>query len=335
MKLDYSSVFIIPKYSDIDSRAGSDVDISTKLGPIPYYPEYSGDQGFTLPVISANMKTITGPDMAVAMRRSGGLGILHRFNTVDIAVNEFLAVKNAGYCCGVSLGVGDDDADRCKELYDAGARIFCIDVAHGHHRHVKDMLQYIRAQNYPKIYLIAGNVATFDGAYDLSEWGADCVKVGIGPGSACETRLRTGVGIPQLYALQQIKEGLTKQGKTTTKIIADGGITCVGDVCKAMKYADAVMIGGFISGTTETPGKVFKDENGQYYKVYSGSASGESKESNGTTTDFIEGITKKSPFIGHVKYILKEINDGMRSSFSYVGARNLKEFQEKCEFHTI
>jgi len=335
MNQDYSNVFIIPKYSDIDSRGGSDVDISTNLGPIPSWPEYIGDPGFILPVISANMKTITGPDMAIAMRRSGGIGILHRFNTVDVAVEDFLAVKNAGYCCGVSLGVGDDAADRCKELYNSGARMFCIDVAHGHHRHVKDMLQYIRAQNYHGIYLIAGNVATSDGAYDLVEWGADCVKVGIAGGSVCHTNNNTGVGMPQLYALQKIKECLIKQGKTNIKLIADGGVTCGGDICKAMKYADAVMIGGFISGTTETPGKVFRDENGQYYKIYSGSASGENKESNGASTDFIEGITKKVPFKGHVKYILKEIADGLRSSFSYVGARTLKEFQEKCEFHTI
>jgi IMP dehydrogenase len=325
----FSDVLIIPKYSDVESRR--DVDISSNLGTSKNPIE------LLTPVISANMKSITESDMAVEMRKNGGLGILHRFNTINEAIKDFTIVKDAGFSCGVSLGVNaiSGDHDRFDELYKAGARIFCIDVAHGNSRLVKEMTKWIKNQNYSDVYLIVGNIATFDGAYDLVDWGANCVKVGIGPGSVCETRYRTGVGVPQLYALQQIKEGLTKQGKSDIKIISDGGITCVGDICKAMKYSDSVMVGSFISGTTETPGKVFKDENGQYYKVYAGSSSGEHKSSNGAPTDFIEGIAKKVPFRGHVKYIIQEILDGMRSSFSYVGALSLKEFQEKCEFIEI
>jgi len=333
----FSDVLIKPKYSEITSR--SLVDISTNFGALH----------LQLPIISANMKTITEVNMARTMFMNGGFGILHRFNTIEENVQMYRATKvpikkNKCHChcdhhepidknidssinVGVSVGVQEIDKKRFDSLYQEGANIFCIDVAHGHHVLVKNMIHWIR-QNYPKeIMIIAGNVSTGDGAYDLADWGANVIKVGVGPGSACATRQKTGVGSPQLYALEDVYTQLKIHGKTA-KIVADGGITHVGDIAKALKFADAVMLGSMIAGTSETPGNVYKDFAGQFYKVYGGSASAENKGEN----RFVEGVMKTIPFKGKVKYILREIEDGIRSAFSYVGANNLQQFQKKCEF---
>lgn len=313
----FSDVLIEPKYSEITSRAN--VNIGTRVGIID----------LTLPIISANMKTITGPNMAIEMATNGGLGILHRFNTIDEAVKDFNEVDKS-FSVGVSIGVQDADKERFDKLYEVGARTFCIDVAHGHHILVKNMLTWIRSNIHTEcISIIAGNVATSHGALDMIEWGANVVKVGIGPGSVCQTRQRTGVGVPQLYALEQIYHAFkTNVAANHAHIIADGGIVTVGDIAKALKYADAVMIGSMIAGTSETPGKVFRDASGQFYKVYGGSASAENKGDN----KFVEGMMKTIPFKAKVKYILREISDGLKSSFSYVGANNIKEFKENCSF---
>lgn len=315
----FSDVLIKPKYSEITSR--TNVDISTDLKGVR----------LKLPIISANMKTITGAKMALAMQTKGGMGILHRFNTIDEAIVDLYNSTGHPRGAGVSIGVQEEDKDRFDKLYYAGARIFCIDVAHGHHVLVKNMLNWINTQKISDITIIAGNVATAEGAYDLADWGADVVKVGIGPGSVCQTRQRTGVGVPQLYALDTIYYEFKTQGIHNVGIIADGGITSVGDICKALKYADAVMIGSMFSGTSETPGNVYRDPTGQFYKVYGGSASAENKGQN----KFVEGMMKTVPFRGKVKYILREIEDGIKSAFSYVGANNMKEYKEKCQFEFI
>jgi IMP dehydrogenase len=327
--LTFSDVLIRPKYSEVLSRSSVALDISCKLNDNP-------NLNLTIPVISSNMKTITGSKMAVAMSESGGLGIMHRFNTVEDAVKDYkdffetlsyTAKEGIDYRWpGVSIGVQEEDKERFDKLYEAGARIFCIDVAHGHHILVKNMIKWIR-QNKVNITLIAGNIATGEAVYDLSDWGANIVKVGIGPGAVCVTRQRTGVGVPQLSALREVREEIDSF-KLKTQILADGGIVQIGDIPKALKYAHVVMLGSILSGTSETPGKVFRNPEGQFYKTYGGSASGENKNTN----RFVEGMVKTVPFRGHVKYILREIDDGIRSAFSYVGAFNLKEFQEKCEF---
>ena len=330
----FSDVLIEPKYSDIESR--SKVDIGVDL---------NRNTHLRLPIISANMKTITGPKMANTMSRYGAFGLLHRFNTIQEAITDYQDAVNAKdeifeKNIGVSIGVQEEDKERFDKLYTAGARIFCIDVAHGHHILVKKMLQWIRSKNLEDITLIAGNIATSDATYDLIEWGANIIKVGIGGGSVCQTRQRTGVGVPQLHALEQCKEMVDQKNKLyeynryhngSIKMIADGGITSVGDIAKALKFADAVMLGGFLSGTSETPGNVYKDSDGQFYKVYGGSASGENKGKN----TFVEGMMKTIPFRGKVKYLLREIEDGLKSACSYVGANNLSEFRAKCEFQFI
>jgi len=149
--------------------------------------------------------------------------------------------------------------------------------------------------------------------------------------SACLTRKNTGIGVPQLYALESIREEFFKQGIKDVKIIADGGMSSIGDIAKSMKFSDAIMTGSMLAGTTETPGEVFTNEHGDFYKVYAGSASGESKVSNGNANEFVEGVVKTVPFRGHVKHVLKHIRQGLQSAYSYVGAKTTPEFQKKCD----
>ena len=343
----FNDVLFTPQYSDIESR--SQIHIETDMGKF----------SIALPLISANMKDITGPKMAYTMAINGRLGILHRFGTIDDAVNDYketinLLEENGGFnndllkelgtldvhnnniirnkqmVVGVSIGVQDDDKERLKCLYSAGARLIVIDVAHGHHVLMKNMLQYIRGEYGDELCLIAGNVATSEGARALMSWGADIVKVGIGPGSACETRKNTGAGVPQLRAIRNVRKG-----NPNAIIISDGGIKHNGDIPKALKYANAVMVGSFIAGTSETPGHVYQNDKGEFYKVYGGSASGERKVENGRKNAFVEGVVKIVPFRGKVKFILRKSKDCIQSSFSYSGSRNLPDFMEDAILEDI
>lgn len=326
----YTDYLIKPKYSEIQTR--SSIDLSVKIG----------NAKLKLPVISSNMKTITGPKMAATISKYGGIGLLHRFCTIEQNVEMYkeansLVVEPYTENIGVSIGVKEDDKERFEKLYMAGSRIFCIDVAHGHHIHVKNMLKWINndiliwdRSGRSKVTIIAGNIATPEAYYDMCQWGADAVKVGIGPSPVCRTRYNTGVGVPQLYALQSILEESMKI-ENPIHIIADGGISHVGDISKALKYADAVMIGSMIAGTSETPGQVFRNEDNEFYKVYGGSASGENKGEN----RFVEGVVKTVKFRGKVKYILREIEQGLQSAFSYTGSNNHMEYQSNCELIRI
>lgn len=335
----FGDVLYKPKYSDIVSR--SEVDITSDLGRFK----------LRLPMISANMKDITGPKMAIEMAKHGGLGILHRFNSTEEAVAEFkeaiagiealdgddpnMVNPNSEYMpfVGVSIGVQERDKERFDALFSAGARIFCIDIAHGHHVLMKKMIEFIREREGEAPYIISGNIATPEAYVDMVDWGTSCVKVGIGPGSMCATRQNTGVGVPQLSALCRIFDAAKwNSTKRNVKIIADGGIKSNGDIGKALKYADAVMVGSFIAGTSETPGMVFENAKGEYYKVFGGSASAENKVNAKAANAHVEGVMSTVPLRGHVKYILRKTHQNLQSCFSYSGARNLKELREKSEF---
>lgn len=338
----YNDVLIEPQYSEIFSRSG--VKLNTRVGNV----------NLDLPVISANMRNVTGSKMAATIAAGGGLGILHRFCTIEEnvqmyieAINQFFDIcksddfkkqfNNTPINIGVSIGVKEEEKKRFEELYKAGARIFCIDVAHGHHILVKDMIKWITGQLFQwargerkKITIIAGNIATREAFFDLGNWGADAVKVGIGPSPVCRTRFNTGVGVPQLYALNQIYN-VARELPSSPSIIADGGISSVGDIAKALKFADVVMLGSMFAGCSETPGNVFRNEHGELYKVYGGSASGENKGEN----RFVEGIIKTVRFQGHAKYILREITQGLQSAFSYTGVDNINDYHKKCKLIPI
>ncbi|MFA5313370.1 MAG: guanosine monophosphate reductase [Methanomassiliicoccales archaeon] len=321
-EITFGEVLIKPQYSEVLSR--KQVNTAVKFGSFD----------LTLPVVSANMRDITGPKMACAMCEMGGLGILHRWNTIDEAVeeyNESIRLINSSnptsYSVGVSVGVKEQDRERFIRLYEAGARLFCIDVSHGDHVLMKNMISYMK-KGVPcpqPLIIIAGNVATPEGAGRLIEWGADIVKVGIGPGAACKTRSKAGVGVPQLSAIMNVRKVLPN-----IKMISDGGIKHAGDVAKALVYADAVMVGNFIAGSSETPGSVYEGEDGQYYKMYGGSASGENKNLSGQKNQFVEGMVKKTPFRGHVKYMLQTIKEGIQMACSYSGCHTLYEFKKKA-----
>jgi len=331
-EITFSDILLRPQFSEVLSR--SDVDITSDLGKLK----------LKLPVISSNMKHVTGVRMPVAMYENGGLGIQHRFKSIDESVVDYCESirlinmpENPNYnkMIGVSVGVKPEEKERFEALYNAGARIICIDVAHGHHSLVRDMIYWIKEHYDPQeLILIAGNVATPEGAIALSGWGADIIKVGIGPGAGCMTRRNTGVGAPQFSALKDIRT-ITQADDINLKIIADGGIKFIGDFSKALIYADAVMVGHFVAGTSETPGKVYRNKDNQLYKIYGGSASGENKTSNGNKQQYVEGVMQTIPFKGHVKHILNEIKEGIQSAFSYSGAINTREFKKRVSWRVI
>ncbi len=321
----FSDVLIEPQYSEIPSR--SVVDVSSDMGKFK----------LTLPIISSNMRDITGEKMCIEMATLGGLGILHRYMSIEDNVEMVKRIQtkaSSPYSFGVSIGVKEEEKKRFYDLYNIGVRLFCIDQAHGHCLMMKDMLKWVRNSVGKEVYIIAGNIATYQAVVDLTKWGADCCKCGIGPGAPCTTRKNSGVGVPQLTALHEIRKAIVLE-RLNVKLIADGGIQYPGDVSKALKFADAVMVGSVLSGTTETPGHVYQNPEGQFYKTYAGSASGENKVKGGGENKFVEGIVKTVPFRGHVKYIIHKIEDGLRSALSYSGAWNLKEFQEKAILREI
>lgn len=342
--LTFSDIQIEDQYSEIASRS-KDVDITTDMGKFK----------LRLPVVASNMPDICEYKMAIEMYLNGGLGILHRFMSIEENIKQFKAVKQSPviieslpefvndtedylkYCCGVSMGVGDSEKERFDTLYQCGAKIFCIDIAHGDCKQMKDMIQWIKSHA-DDIVLIAGNIATARAALNFAEWGVNIAKCGIGPGSVCRTRSNTGVGKPQFSALKEVYEAL--KGIADIKIISDGGIREAGDVGKAMIYADAIMVGAVLAGTAETPGNVYPEPgtnltNRQYYKMYGGSASAENKRRNGQEGRFVEGEMKKVPFKGHAKYLLREIEDGLKSTLSYNGSKTIKHFKETVKWYRI
>lgn len=349
--LNYSDVFIIPKHSDISSR--QEVDISSELNGVK----------IPVPVISANMESVTGARMANAMRSAGGLGALHRFQSIERAVEDLVQnqkdADNKDMPILVSVGVNRDSHDRAQALYDEGAKYFIVDIAHGHSEHMQKMIEFLKDK--ADIYVIAGNVATSEAAYDLCMWGADAIKVGIGPGSVCTTKNVTGVTVPGFQSVVQGVHGVRtaevkayekklKRGQITFSesvkfghlsledqirvleknrpripVIADGGMTEIGDICKALGAgADFVMSGRFFAACDEAP-------NGA---IYRGSASQDvqAQYRNDKQLPTPEGKTDVLEAAGPVKGVVDSIAGGVRSAFSYVGARNIKEYHEKCSF---
>ena len=231
-----------------------------------------------------------------------------------------------------AIGVTGDYKERAQELVKNGCNVLLIDVAHGHHVLVKNVIEELRNEFGEDVEIIGGSIATKEAAKELCEWGVDGLRVGIGNGSLCETRIRTGVGIPQFSALLDI---CSITDDYNVPVIADGGIRYVGDICKGLGCgADSVMLGSLLAGTKETPGditKVGEWPNERLYKKYRGSASIDFKGDRGESRN-IEGNSKIIPYKGKVKRIISDIRDGISSSCSYVGARDILDFQSKCEF---
>ncbi len=325
----YDDVNIIPKYSELGSR--SEIDLKTN---------FTKKTKLTIPIVSSPMDTITGLDMAREMMNWGGVGVVHRFMSIEEQVeimnklcyipdSEHVLLKNDLPRCA-AIGVKGDYLERAQELVNNGCNVIVIDVAHGHHKLVGEAIGEIK-KKISRVETITGSVATGEACEYLCEKGADAIRIGIGNGSLCETRIRTGVGVPQVTALLDCVAVADTYDCPT---IADGGVRTVGDVCKGLSCgADTIMLGSLLSGTKETPGeieKVGKWPNEQLYKKYRGSASLDSKKSRGDNKN-VEGNHKVIPYKGKVKRIIKDIQEGLRSSFSYVGANNISEFHSKVE----
>ncbi|HUT06066.1 MAG TPA: IMP dehydrogenase [Nitrosopumilaceae archaeon] len=452
--LTFDDVLLVPKYSDITSR--SQTNLSTKL---------SRNLSLNIPFISANMDTVTESAMAVIMARSGGIGVIHRFLTIQEQANEVLKVKRSGSVIienpytinqdktvqealdyaeekevsgllvvdsdskltgivtdrdllfetntshlvkevmtkdvvtakpgvssaeakeilhkhrieklpivdesgsinglitskditniedyplaskdkkgrplvGAAVGVKGDFMERTEALLDAGTDVLVVDIAHGHSENAINTVRNIK-KAFPDCELIAGNIATAQGAEDLIKAGVDAVKVGVGSGSICITRVITGSGVPQLTAVMDCTKICRDHG---IPIISDGGTRTSGDATKALAAgASSVMIGSMLGGTDESPGTVLT-KNGKRFKVYRGMASlgaslGRKSKDVGSVSfdedlnDYVaEGVEAMVPYKGTVTDILKQLTGGVRSGLSYCGARNISQMQENAEF---
>jgi IMP dehydrogenase len=283
------------------------------------------------------MDTVTEAKMAIAMGRRGGAGVLHRFAdsiTQHAWLNEMLNADISPKIVSVGLDVSVEClASMCEEW---SVNAVCIDVAHGDHNRVIGLLKSIRSKM-PNMDIIAGNVATGEAAVRLLRAGANIIKVGVGPGSVCSTRIMTGHGVPQLSAILDVAMSLSLQSITPHySIIADGGIRNSGDIVKALAAgADAVMLGSLLAGTEEAPGDIVM-QDGQAFKAYRGMASYDfQKEKRTGQAPRVEGVSAKVPFKGSVDHTLAILENGIRSGLSYSGARNLCELRDSAEFIVV
>jgi IMP dehydrogenase len=283
--------------------------------------------------MTANMDTITETDMANFIGSKGGIGVLHRYMSIEDNVSMFNGCK---YPVFVSIGCAEQDLQRAEALRDAGAVYFNVDVAHAHAKYVGRTLKHIREMIGESACIMAGNVATYAGADYLASCSADIVKVGIGGGSVCTTRIKTGFGVPNLTAIKNC-------ARADRSVVADGGIRYAGDIVKALAFgADFVMIGSMLAGTRPTPGPVInkKDPHGREIKVktYRGMASSEvQKDYHGGIAEWktAEGVATDVAYREDEDDIIADIIGGLRSGLTYGGAATIEELQRKLDYIEI
>jgi IMP dehydrogenase len=314
--LAFDDVLLVPQFSDIESR--KEIDLSSKLGDIK----------LDIPIIASPMDTVTGAEMAIAVAHMGGLGIIHRYNT---PVQQMELVERAilfgSENVGAAIGVTGDYLERADILTTIGLKLFCIDVAHGDHISVKNAIRELRARYGKNIHIMAGNVATLEGFNHVAHWGADSVRVGIGGGSICSTRIQTGHGVPTLSSIMECNHS-----EHDKALIADGGIKTSGDIVKSLAAgADFVMLGSLLAGTDESPGTIF-EEGGIKYKTYRGMASKEAQQDWKGNYSSFEGVSHRVAYKGTVKSVLDDLIRNIRSGLSYSGARNISELRSKATF---
>ena len=339
--LTYDDILLVPKYSEIETR--NSIDLSTLV---------SRRYGILKPYVASCMDTVCEYRMAIKMVEFGGVGCIHRFMTVEEQceqvgkVMEYITTNHMYENWGVmydnwhaeiqdipvmaAVGVSESDVSRAESLVKCGANIILIDVAHGHHKNVKNMIQKLREVLPERIDIIAGNISTEESAIDLCEWGADGLRVGIGGGSLCTTRIQTGHGVPNVTSIIDCVKG------SKVPVMADGGIRTSGDIAKALSIgADCVMLGSLLAGTKESPGKIITKGDGMLSKKYRGSASLETKSSHGQSTRHVEGESTLIPYKGSVDIIIEKLTDGVKSALSYSGSNNIKNFHLKSEIVEI
>jgi len=329
LALSYDDILLVPQYSEIKSRA--DVDLSIKLTP---------RITIKIPLISANMSDVTGVKMAIKIAELGGLGIIPRFMTPESQASQIAKVKKENVLVGAAIGVRNGMFERCEILLKAGADILVLDVAHGHMKKTIEMVHEFK-NKFRDIDLIAGNVATWEAADALFTAGADSVKVGVGPGSICTTRIETGAGVPQITAILSAAKSARRFGKT---LIADGGTKNSGDIVKGLAAgASAVMAGSQFAGTDEAPGKMVTIK-GKKYKSYNASTSLAEKKNHVKMakgeferhyTMQVEGVESLVPYKGPLAPLIEKISANLRSGLSYSGAKNIPELWKKARFIQI
>jgi len=326
----FDDYLIVPAYSE---HRPTDVSIKTR---------FTDDLILDMPILAAAMDTISESDMGLAMGRAGGLAVIHKNMTPKEQLDQVRIVTDAGLKVGAAVSVGEKELARARTIVDnSPVSAIVVDTSHGHSKGVGDMVRLLR-ERYPKLCIIAGNVATAAGALYLEECGANVVKVGIGPGSICTTRAVTGCGVPQLFAIYAVAKAL--DGRIA--VIADGGIRESGDITKALAAgASAVMLGSVLAATKETPGDVIKIGD-KKYKGYRGMGSipamthgskdryGQG-EINDTKKLVPEGVEALVPYKGSVDEILYKMAGGLRSGMGMVGAKDLASLWERAEFMKI
>ena len=329
--LTFDDVTLAPNYSEIlPSEVNTSVTLTKYLK-------------LKIPLLSSAMDTVTESKMAIAIAKAGGIGVIHRNLVIEKQISEIKKVKNKRLLVGAAVGAGPNEFIRAKAIIKEGVDLIVVDTAHGHTKKVAEIIKFIKKLKNKKIALCAGNIATPEAAKFLIKLGVDIIKIGIGPGSICTTRLVAGIGVPQLSAILSARNGLKNKN---VKIISDGGIKYSGDLAKAFAAgADAVMIGSLFAGTEEAPGKLIK-KNGNLYKSFRGMGSvgamnkgsadryfqNKQKDTSKYVPEGVEGFVK---YKGNVGNIIYKLIGGLKSSMGYLGSKNIIKLRNKPNFVKI
>ena len=329
--LTFDDVTLTPRYSEI---LPSEVDTSISL---------SNNFKLKIPLLSSAMDTVTESKMAITIAKEGGIGVIHRNLDIKKQISEIRKVKSKNLLVGAAVGAGPLETKRAIAILKEKIDLIVVDTAHGHTKKVADVIKKIKKFKKKNTLICAGNIATAEAANFLAKLGADIIKVGIGPGSICTTRLVAGIGVPQLSAILDVKKGLKKN---KVKIIADGGIKFSGDIAKALAAgADAVMIGSLFAGTDESPGKIIK-KNGKLFKNFRGMGSIGAMNKGSADRYFQKKQKKKSKYVpegveGYIKYkgpvnkIIFKLIGGLKSSMGYLGSKKIINLRNKPRFVKI
>ena len=328
--LTFDDVLLLPRYSNV---LPFDTDISLNL---------TKTIKLKSPFLSSAMDTVTESKMAIAIAKAGGLGVIHRNLSEQKQSHQVSKVKKLNLHVGAAIGTSSADIDRFKQLLDSGVDLIVIDTAHGHSEKVLKILSKVKKIN-SKIPISVGNIATAEAAKRLYNSGANIIKVGIGPGSICTTRMVAGIGVPQITAVMEVSSALKGKG---VKIISDGGIKFSGDIAKAIAAgADAIMMGSIFAGTEESPGKRFKIKK-KFYKQYRGMGSIGAMSAGSSNRYFQKNYKDKSKFVpegvdgrveykGEVSKIIYQLKGGLKSSMGYIGAKKLSDIKKNAKFVKI
>ena len=329
--LTFDDVTLVPKYSEI---LPSEVDTSIKL---------TNNLKLRIPLLSSAMDTVTESKMAIAIAKAGGLGVIHRNLDIKTQISEIKKVKIKKLLVGAAVGAGPSEFKRADAILKENIDMIVVDTAHGHTKKVSEIIKFIKKRKNKKTALCAGNIATPEAAKFLLKLGVDIIKVGIGPGSICTTRLVAGIGVPQLSAILAVRNGVQNKN---VKIISDGGIKYSGDLAKAFAAgADAVMVGSLFAGTDETPGKLIR-RGGKLFKSFRGMGSvgamnkgsadryfqSKQKDISKYVPEGVEGFAK---YKGKVEKIIFKLIGGLKSSMGYLGSKQIKYLRNKPQFVKI